>query len=139
MFHLRRKSVLVTVAALSFLFPVLAGGQVGTVSEVEKIRAAANTHHASRNTKVSVELKDGRSYKGRVTEVEGEHFVLLDAEAGREVRIRYDSVSKLRKRGMSKAAKTAIWVGAAAGVGALIVFGNARRKTGLICPLGCGL
>jgi hypothetical protein len=139
MFVLSRKCVFAAFISVCLLLPAGTLGQVGTISQAEKIKATASTYHASGKATVSVGLKDGRSYKGRITRIEDDHFILLDPDANREVQIQYDSVSKLRKRGMSKAAKTAIWVGVAAGVGALIVFGRPGRTIGPICPLGCGL
>ena len=137
MFHLKGKRVFTAHIAIVILIPVLAIAQGGRPSEAEQIKARANTYLSSGNAKVSVELKDGRSYKGRITAVEAEHFILTDPNAGRDVPIRYDSVSKLRKRGMNRGAKTAIWVGVAAGIGALIIFGPRNGPFDTICPISC--
>ena len=139
MFRRNRKFVFAALAVVCLALPILAPAQGGSISDAERIKAVASTHHAAGRTKVSVELKDGRSYKGRITRIEEDHFILLDPDANREVQIRYESVAKLRKNGMSKAAKTAIWIGVGAGIGALIVFGRPGRTIGPICPLGCGL
>ena len=136
MFHLNGKSAFAAVVAAVLLLPIFALAQRGTISEVEQIRAKAMTLSSGRVT-VSVELKDGRSYKGVITGVEGEDLVLLDPNAGREVRIRYESVAKLRKRGMSSGVRTAIWIGVAAGIGALIISGPKSRPIDTICPISC--
>lgn len=135
MTDLCRKSVLAKLVMAALLMPAMVLAQIGSLSDAERIKAAASTYHASGTTKVSVELKSGRSYKGRITSVEDDHFILLDPDFNRQVPIRYDDVAKLRKKGLSKVAKTAIWVGVGAGIGALIVFGPRSGPT--ICPLGC--
>jgi small nuclear ribonucleoprotein (snRNP)-like protein len=137
MFYLKGKRVFTAYLAIVILLPVPAIAQGGRISETEQIKARANTYHTSGKAKVSVELKDGRSYKGRITAVEEDHFTLVDPNAARDVQIRYDSVSKLRKRGMSRGAKTAIWVGVAAGIGALIIFGPKNGPFDTICPISC--
>jgi small nuclear ribonucleoprotein (snRNP)-like protein len=136
MVHFNGKSAFAAVVAAVLLLPIFALAQRGTISEVEQIRAKAMTLSSGRVT-VSVELKDGRSYKGVITGVEGEDLVLLDPNAGREVRIRYESVAKLRKRGMSSGVRTAIWISVAAGIGALIIFGPKSRPIDTICPISC--
>ena len=130
------KSALAARVAVVILLPVLALAQGDTILEAEKIRAKADTLSYGRVT-VSVELKDGRSYKGRITSVEDGDFTLMDPNAGREVRIRHDIVAKLRKRGMSRGAKTAIWIGVAAGIGALVILGPRGGAIDTICPLSC--
>ena len=137
MFHRSRKSLFAALAAAVVLVPILSLAQGSSISEAERIRARANTYLFSGKVKVSVELKDGRSYKGRITAVEDDHLTLTDPVAGRDVQIRYDLVSKLRKRGMGRGAKTAIWVGVAAGIGALIVFGPRNGPLDTICPISC--
>lgn len=139
MLNSSRKSIFAALVTIWAMLPVIAPAQGGSINDVERIKAAASTYHASGKTTVLVELADGRSYKGRITEVGDDHFVLFVPDANREVQIRFDSVATLRKKGMSKAAKTAIWVGVGAGIGALIIFGGTRGKIGPICPLGCGL
>ena len=134
-----RKSVFAAILTIALFLPALALPQSGKMSDAEKVKAAANTYLASGKVKVSVETKDGRSYMGFITSVEDDHFVLYDPDAARQVQIRYDNVVRLRKRGLSKAAKTAIWIGVGAGIGTLIIFGRPGRKIGPICPLGCGL
>ena len=136
MVHFNGKSAFAAVVAAVLLFPIFAIAQRGTISEVEQIRAKAKTLSSGRVT-ASVELKDGRTYKGVITGLEGEHFILLDPNAGREVRIRYESVEKLRKKGMSRGAKTAIWIGVAAGIGALIILGPRGGPVDTICPISC--
>ena len=135
MFPLKGKGVIAALVAVVVLLPVPAFAQGDRISKTEQIKAKANTYHTSGMVKVSVELNDGRSYKGRIAAVEEEHFILRDPNAGRDVQIRYDSVSKLRKRGMSRGAKTAIWVGVAAGIGALIIFGPRNGPFDTICPI----
>ena len=137
MFHPKGKRVFTALIVVLTLMPVLAIAQGNRISEAEKIRARANTYHSAGKANISVELKDGRSYKGRIAAVEEEHFILTDPNAGRDVQIRYDSVSKLRKRGMSRGAKTAIWVGVAVGIGALIIFGPRNGPLDTICPISC--
>lgn len=137
MVHLKGTRVFTAVIAVVIMMPVLAIAQGDGLSEAEQIRARANTYLYSGTAKVSVELKDGRSYKGRITAVEEDHFILVDPTAGRDVHIRYDSVSKLRKRGMGRGAKAAIWVGVAVGLGALIIFGPRNGPLDTICPISC--
>ena len=137
MFHLKGKRVFTALIAVAILMPILAFAQGDRISEAEQIRVRANSYLFSGRAKVSVELKDGRSYKGRIVAVKEEHFILTDPNAGRDVQIRYDSVSKLRKRGMSRGAKTAIWVGVAVGIGALIIFGPRNGPLDTICPISC--
>jgi hypothetical protein len=124
---------------IAVLVPIQAAAQGAVLGEAEKIRAAANTYSSSPRTIVVVKMKDGRSYKGRIERVEADRFTLYDPNSSRSVELAYADVSKLKKSGMSAAAKTAIWVGVGAGVGALIIFGRRQRPLGTICPLGCGL
>ena len=130
------KSALAARVAVVILLPVLALAQGDKIGDAEKIRAKADTL-SSAGVTVSVELKDGRSYKGRITDVQDEHFTLTDPEAGLEIRIRYESVAKLRKRGMIRGAKTAMWIGVAAGIGALVILGPRGGAIDTICPLSC--
>ena len=139
MYNRSRKVAFNALAVVCLVLPGITNAQVATIGDAERIKAIAGAYHTAGNTKVSVELKDGRSYIGRITSIEEDHFILLDTNSNREARIRYDNVARLRKKGMSKAAKTAIWIGVGAGIGALIIFGRPGRTIGPICPLGCGL
>jgi small nuclear ribonucleoprotein (snRNP)-like protein len=130
------KSALAARVAVVILLPVLALAQGDKIGDAEKIRAKTDML-SSRSVTVSVELKDGRSYKGRITDVQDEHFTLTEPEAGLEIRIRYESVAKLRKRGMIRGAKTAMWIGVAAGIGALVILGPRGGAIDTICPLSC--
>jgi small nuclear ribonucleoprotein (snRNP)-like protein len=130
------KSALAARVAVVILLPVLALAQGDKIGDAEKIRAKTDTL-SSASVTVSVELKDGRSYKGRITDVQDEHFTLTDPEAGLEIRIRYESVAKLRKRGIIRGAKTAMWIGVAAGIGALVILGPRGGAIDTICPLSC--
>jgi hypothetical protein len=136
MIRFNGKIALAGLVAIVILLSVQALAQGDTILEAEKIRAKADTL-SSAGVTVSVELKDGRSYKGRITDVQDEYFTLMDPNAGREVRIRHDIVAKLRKRGMSRGAKTAIWIGVAAGIGALVILGPRGGAIDTICPLSC--
>jgi small nuclear ribonucleoprotein (snRNP)-like protein len=137
---IKRATRLFLIASLicSFL-SVRISAQGSVMSDEDEIRAAANTYAASPNKKVVVKMKDGRSYKGHIVRVEADHFTLNDPSVNRRVDIPYRDVSSLKKAGPSKGAKTAIWIGVGAGIGALIIFGGRQRPLGTICPLGCGL
>ena len=139
MYYRSRKFAFAATVVVCLILPIITPAQGGTLSEAEKIKALASTYHAAGKKSVSVEMKDGRSYKGQITRIEEDHFILLDPDTNREVQIRYDSVATMRKKGISKAAKTAIWIGVGAGIGTLIIFGRSGRTIGPICPLGCGL
>lgn len=128
-----------TGALICSFLCVQISAQGSVLSDEDEIKAAVNTYSASPSKKVVVKMKDGRSYKGHIVGIEDDHFTLSDPVMNRRVDIPYRDVSSLKKAGLSKAAKTAIWIGVGAGIGALIIFGKRGRPLGTICPLGCGL
>jgi hypothetical protein len=119
------------------VFPSAVLMQVGTFSDAERIKSAASTYHRSPSTKVVVKMKDGKTHKGHITDVDADLFTIFDPKARREIQIRYDSVSELRRGGLSRSAKTALWIGVGAGIGAMVIFGPKSGGIGQICPLGC--
>lgn len=111
-------------------------GQTVPDNHVRQVQAEADRLMSGKRSKVVVKLKDGTRKKGYIALI-GEHTFDLSDDAGHITTIDYGEVEKIKKDGLSKGAKTAVWIGVAAGVVVLILTAK-RPGIGPICPLGCG-
>ena len=111
-------------------------GQLRPDDHSEKIKNEVQRILSGKRSKVVVKMKDGNNKKGYIARAEVDSFELSDLASGKRISIDYLDVEKVKKTGMSKGAKTAMWVGIAAGAVVLLV---TLPKPGLgpICPLGC--
>jgi len=116
------------------LRPVI--GQPRPDDHSEKIKTDVERILSGKRSKVVVKMKDGSDKKGYIARAEIDSFELWDSASGKRLSVDYLDVEKVKKTGMSKGAKTAMWVGIAAGAVVLLV---TLPKPGLgpICPLGC--
>jgi len=134
---LKRYFPLVLLGTLLFgagIRPVI--GQRATDDPREKTRSEIERILSGKRSKVVVKMKDGSDKKGYIARAEIDSFELWDSASGKRISIDYLDVEKVKKTGMSKGAKTAMWAGIAAGAVVLLV---TLPKPGLgpICPLGC--
>ena len=81
------------------------------------------------NKNISVKLKSGGKVDGRIAEIKDETFAVQLVENGQVVShdVRYSDVDKLSAKGEASGGKIAAWIalGAAAGVGVLVLIGLA--------------
>jgi len=135
MFRRYRPLVLFGILLFGMGFrPVI--GQPTPNDHSDRIKHDVNQILSGKRSKVLVKMKDGSNKKGYIARADIGSFELSDTASGRLTSIDYLDVAKVKKTGMSKGAKTAMWAGIAAGAVVLLV---TLPKPGLgpICPLGC--
>jgi hypothetical protein len=111
-------------------------GQLTPDDHSEKIKSEIERILSGKRSKVVVKMKSGSDKKGYIARAEIDSFELWDSASGKRISIDYLDVEKVKKTGMSKGAKTAMWVGVAAGAVVLLVT-LPKPGLGAICPLGC--
>ena len=72
-------------------------------------------------SKVKMILRDRTEVKGYISQIDADSFQVTDKKSGRVTTIAYDDAVKVRKNGLSTAAKVAIGAGAVGGT--MIVLG----------------
>ncbi len=107
-----------TLLVLLLLQSVLSPAQ----QSPEKVRREA-TKALEKNSRVTVELRDGRKQQGQVSETAAEYFVLLSD--GRSSEVRYDAVQKLKRHGTSERKRALVAIGVTAGILGLLIGGVA--------------
>jgi len=110
-------------------------GQSGQNSHDQRVQSEADRLMSGKRSKVVVVLVDGTRRKGHIVLIRENNFDLADS-SDRISTIDYSDVDRIKKDKRSKGAKTAIWIGVAAGVVVLTLIAN-RPGFGKICPLGC--
>lgn len=115
-----------------------AAGQLTQNDQREKIRFQVEGIASGKHNKAVVKMRDGSKRKGHIAKVGRETFELSDLGSRRITVIDYLDVAKVKRLGLSKAAKTALWIGVGAGAVVLLVT-LPKPSIGPICPLGCGL
>lgn len=135
---IRSMVVAITISILQVGGPCSAAGQNPSSESGAQIRRDVERLVQNGKNKVVVNMTDGRTLKGSIVSVDADSFKLADNRSTTILTVSFDKVRKIRKQGMSTAAKTAIWIGVAAGAAVLMVKFPSRR-IGPICPLGCGL
>lgn len=115
-------SVVLVASLLSVAGPVSArAAGSGSKAEkeavfVEKLKEGVARLGTGTEARVEVKLKDKTKLKGYVSEVGGEGFSVVDAKTGRETRVAYPQVQKVKGHNLSTGAKVAIGLGVAVAV-----------------------
>ena len=105
-------------------------------NRVERIKTNVYRLEDAGKTKVVVKLRSGAKVKGYITKREEDSFDVTNYKANQTVSVAYRDVEQVKPQGgMSKAAKTAFGIGAAAGIVVLVLTLPQNRPS--ICPLGC--
>src|SRR5215471_18488751 len=93
----------------------------GPLESVQSARAKNEVQKRGAGERVRVTLRDKTEVKGYISQINAESFQVTDKKSGRVTTVAYHDVLKVRKQGMSTAAKIAI--GAAIGAGSLMAVG----------------
>lgn len=111
-----------------------AAAQTTGAAEAEKIKDEVAKHARLPIKTIKVRLKNGAELKGRPTEVEDETFVLLERKTGKQTRIKYMDVAKVKKTGyaLSGTQKKLLIIGA---VTTVLVLGAIFAPKGKPCDL----
>ena len=87
--------------------------------EIQKIKQKIEKVGVGEKTSVSVTMRDGTKFKGRLTGLADDSFALLDQKSSREVSIAYAQVQSVgSSKGLPLIAK--IGIGIAIGIGVLL-------------------
>ncbi|MFN7927406.1 MAG: hypothetical protein U0Y68_05580 [Blastocatellia bacterium] len=111
--------------------PVLASTRATSVTkqQTQEAKHKKRIVEWGTNKNVSVKLKSGSKVDGRIAEIKDENFIVQLVENGQVVNreVRYGDVEKLSAKGEPNGGKIAAWIalGAAAGVGVLVLIGLA--------------
>jgi len=117
---------------LMVCFPISAWpqSQAPQPAETQKMSSAEAQHAAQvkgelqkrgERGKVKVTLRDKTEAKGYVSQIGSDSFQITDKKSGKITTIAYPEVDKVRKSGMSTAAKIAIAAGVGVGILAVAV------------------
>lgn len=115
-------SVALVASLLSVAGPVSARAAVSKSKAekealfVEKLKEGVTKLGTGTEARVEVKLKDKTKLKGYVSEVGGEGFSVVDAKTGKETRVAYPQVQKVKGHNLSTGAKVAIGLGVAVAV-----------------------
>lgn len=84
----------------------------------QAIKAKAEVHKrgVGEQSRVRVELRDGREIRGYISKIEDASFEVTDKASAKATMISYSDVSKVKGPGLSKAANILIAVGIAVGI-----------------------
>ena len=94
------------------------------IAQGANVKAEVTKRGVGKQSRVRVGLHDGTEVKGYISEVDDSSFALTDQKSGKLTKISYEDVSKIKRQGLSKAAKVLIiggvLVGALIGIGAAV-------------------
>ena len=108
------------------------------INKVEKIKTNVNRRGAGEKSRVVVKMKNGAKLKGYISQILEDSFDLTDAKTKQPTTVLYRDVAQVKKQGLSKGAKIAIFGGIAAlAVTAVVIGVAANDPLGGFCPLGC--
>lgn len=127
------KQTIISILIAILLFQCVGFGQnLRDSSETDKVKTDLAKRGTGEKAKVKIELRDGREIKGYLAELNSEDFVIADSKSGDRTTIAYRDVTKVRKHGLSLAAKLGI-AGAAVGAVVIVLAANSKIKCS-ICP-----
>lgn len=107
-------------------------------TNVQKVKSKIDRLGKGQTGMVEVKLNDGTELEGYISQILEDSFDLTDPKTRRPTTIPYRDVAKVKRKGMSRVAKTAIGIAGAAGIVVLVLTLPRNRPLGTICPLGCG-
>jgi len=81
---------------------------------------------ASKDTKISVKLRNKTKLKGYISAIEEDAFVIADSKTGAETRVAYGDVTQAKGNNLSTGAIIAISAGIAVGATLLVLYILAR-------------
>jgi hypothetical protein len=93
-----------------------------SVALAAKVKAGVAKLGASKDTKISVKLRNKTKLKGYISSIEEETFVITESKTGAETRVAYGDVTQAKGKNLSTGAIIAISAGVAAGVTLLIIY-----------------
>jgi len=91
-----------------------------------KVKAGVAKLGASKDTKISVKLRNKTKLKGYISSIEEEAFVIADSKTGAETRVAYSDVTQAKGNNLSSGAIIAISAGIAVGATLLVLYLLAR-------------
>jgi hypothetical protein len=99
--------------------PILAWpqSQAAQPAETQSAKVKNEVQKRGEQARVKVTLRDKTEVKGHISQIGADSFQVTDKKSGRVTTIAYQDVDRIRKQGLSTAAKIAI----AAGVGAAAI------------------
>jgi sRNA-binding regulator protein Hfq len=89
-------------------------------AKVEKIKSSVRKRDINKKERVSVKMLNGTKIKGYISQAGEDSFTVTDDRSGQSTVIAYNEAEKVGSSGLSKGAKIAIGISAAA-AGTLIV------------------
>jgi hypothetical protein len=90
--------------------------------QASKVKAKIARRGVGEKARVTVKLRNGTEVKGYVSRAGEDSFAVTDSKTGGATTIAYRDVKEVEGKGLSKAAKIAIYAGAAVGI-AVVVLG----------------
>lgn len=113
------------VGALAFTLsgfrPVHAKG-VEDAQLAEKARLSIARLGVGKDARVEIKLRDNTKVKGYVSLAEEDSFTIMDSKTGVSRTVAYSDVAKVSKQGNGFSTMTKVLIGAAAVVGAIVVW-----------------
>lgn len=121
---------LLLIGLMAHLVPfgqALASGSIQDQTQVtQKIKAKIAKLGVGEKARVRIKLRNGRTIKGYVSSIGEDDFRLTERNTGQTETVAYGDVVEVKKPGLSKGAKIAIFAGIGAGV--VIVVGFIQFK-----------
>lgn len=93
-----------------------------------KIKAGIQSLGAGQAARIQLKLRDNTKYKGYISEVSDNHFVVVDEKTGASARVAYPEVKSVKGNNFSSGTKLGIGLGLAALAAIIIVAVAVRRN-----------
>ena len=115
--------VIAAVLALGLAQPAAAASREEKLARhAEKVKAGIAKLGASKQSRVSLELRDKTKRAGYVAEIGDDSFVVVDEQTSVATQVAYPDVAKVKGHNMSTGAKIAIGTAIGVGVTLLVIF-----------------
>jgi len=97
--------------------PISAWSQSAVLPEdyAAKVKVAVQKRGVGEGSRVKVTLRDKTEVKGYISQIDADSFQVTDKKSGKVTTLAYQEVARVRRQGMSTAAKIAIGAGVVAG------------------------
>lgn len=95
--------------------PPASQSQTNGAKQAAKAKAEVQKRGVGEQSRVEVSLRNGTKVKGYISKIEDNSFEVTDRKSGKVTTIGYSEVAKVKGPGLSEGAKTALWIGVAAG------------------------
>ena len=100
------------ITSLGLSFPMSTSAQ--TMVDAEKTRSKVQNLSTKTDNRVEVKLRDNTKYKGYITAVEADYFMLSDSKTSKPQKFLYAEVLEVKKSGGGLSTKTLLILGGVA-------------------------